>query len=332
MSAKQHLAIAHRAADESWSKGNPEEVAPPGPSVSQGERSSRTVRLADGRLIGYADYGDPSGQPLLFFHGGGGSRLLGELVDEPARRLGLRVVAPDRPGIGLSDDQPRRSLLDWAQDVGQLADHLDLGRFAVLGLSNGGPFVCACARAIPERLTAAVIVSGMGTPEAPTAGQLAVTRMVLGLSRRFPTLYGALFAALVRRGRKHPERFVEQFFVGWPAADRAALARPPVGAIVTKATFEGYRRGGRAVGSDVALATRTWGFRLEDVPMHVHLWHGEADTIVPPATARYMAATLPDCVATYCRGEGHLSVLINHLDEILEAVAAAASGHPRHQD
>ena len=318
MSADEHLASIHPITDEGWKTRDPNDGTP----SDQTERSRHTLRLKDGRLLGYAEYGAPSGKPLLFFHGGGGSRLLGELADEPARRLGLRVIAPDRPGIGLSDDQPGRSLLQWPEDVRQLAERLGLGHFAVLGLSNGGPFVAACARAIPGRLTAAVIVSGLGPAGTPTEGQQPVTRFLLGLSRRYPTLYGALFAAMVRRGRRRPDRFVEQFFVGWPAADREALARPHLGAIVTNAIFEGYRRGGRAVGWDVALTTRTWGFRLEDVPTRIHLWHGEADTIVPPATARYVAAAIPDCVATYCPGEGHLSVLINRLNEILEAVAA----------
>ena len=319
MSAEQLWTTTGRIAGETGDRGSVDCGTP----SAQSDRANRTARLPDGRMIGYAEYGNPSGKPVMFFHGGGGSRLLGELTDGPARRLGLRVISPDRPGIGLSDDRLGRSLLDWAEDVRQLADRLDLGRIAVMGLSNGGTFASACARAIPERLTAAVIVSGMGPPEAPSKGQSPVTRTLLGLSRRSPTLYGALFAAAVRRGQKDPDRLVERFFVGWPAPDRSALAQSYAGAVFTNAIVEGYRRGGKTVGQDVALTTRKWGFRLEDISMRVHLWHGDADTIVPLATARYVAGAIPDCVATYCPGEGHLSVLINRLDEILETVAAA---------
>jgi pimeloyl-ACP methyl ester carboxylesterase len=283
---------------------------------------NHTIRLADGRVLGYAEYGDPSGTPLLFFHGGGASRLLGALIDEPAHRLGIRVITPDRPGIGLSDDHPRSSLRDWADDVRQLADHLELARFVVMGLSSGAAFVCACAQVIPERLTAAGLVSGLGPPEAPTEGQSTMFRVFFGLARRVPAVYGALLAAMVQRGRKRPDRFIDQFFAPWPGPDREVLARPYVGTIVASATFEGYRRGGRSVGRDVALATRPWGIALDELRVPVYLWHGEADTVAPISMARYVAGVISDCVPTYYPGEGHLSVLVNRLDEILQVIAA----------
>jgi pimeloyl-ACP methyl ester carboxylesterase len=284
--------------------------------------SNQMCAVSSGRKLGYAEYGDHSGKPLMFFHGGGASRLLGELLDVPARAAGLRVIAPDRPGIGLSENQPGRSLLDWPEDVRELADHLLVEQFGVLGFSAGGPYALACARAIPERLTAAIVVSSMAPPEAPTHGQSGVTRALLGLSRRFPAVYGGIFATIVRRAQQHPDRFVEQFFVGWPTPDRTVVSRPDVGRIITQATIEGYRAGGRSVGWDVALCTRKWPFRLQDITPPVRLWHGEADTIVPTAAARYVAATISQCQSTYCPGEGHISTLVNHLDEMMTYAAA----------
>ena len=103
------------------------------------------VTLPDGRELAYEEYGDPAGFPVLSFHGGLSSRLDAAPANEAARRMGVRLVSPDRPGMGLSTYQPGRRLLDWPADVTHLTDALGIGRFAVMGWSAGGPYAAACA-------------------------------------------------------------------------------------------------------------------------------------------------------------------------------------------
>jgi pimeloyl-ACP methyl ester carboxylesterase len=110
-------------------------VLPAPPLVK--DDTDRTIRLRDGRQLGYAEWGDFGGAPVLFFHGWPGSRIEGRLGDEAARVTGVRLVAIDRPGMGLSVFQPRRTLVDWPADVVELASALGLDRFAVLGISGG---------------------------------------------------------------------------------------------------------------------------------------------------------------------------------------------------
>ena len=111
------------------------------------------LRLSDGRALGYAQYGDPEGRPLFFSHGTPGSRTLAQLFDAGARRDGVRLIAPERPGFGRSDFLPDRTFADWPDDVSELADALGFDRFAVAGSSGGGPYAAACAWKLPERLT-----------------------------------------------------------------------------------------------------------------------------------------------------------------------------------
>jgi dipeptidyl aminopeptidase/acylaminoacyl peptidase len=101
--------------------------------------AGKTIQLSDGRTLAYLESGDPEGRPLFYFHGGPGSRLEGLLFDDLNQQLGIRMITPDRPGYGLSDFQEARTYLDWPDDVRQLADQLDIERFAVLGWSSGGP-------------------------------------------------------------------------------------------------------------------------------------------------------------------------------------------------
>ena len=112
------------------------------------DTTASTIRLQDGRRLGYADLGDAGGTPVFYFHGFPSSRLEACMVEEHARRLGVRLLAVDRPGYGLSDDLPGRTIPDWPDDVVALADALGLERFAVVGSSGGGPYAIACAARI----------------------------------------------------------------------------------------------------------------------------------------------------------------------------------------
>ena len=104
--------------------------------------------LPDGRSLGYAAYGDPQGKPLFFFHGFPSSRLEAQFTEGVAGRLGARIIAIDRPGFGRSDFKKERRIRDWPDDVLALADALGIDRFAVLGVSGGGPYAAACAHVL----------------------------------------------------------------------------------------------------------------------------------------------------------------------------------------
>jgi pimeloyl-ACP methyl ester carboxylesterase/uncharacterized protein (DUF952 family) len=284
-------------------------------------RPDNVLRLPDGRIMGYAQYGDPGGRPLFFFHGFPGSRLEAGRGDEAAERHGVRIIAPDRPGFGLSEFKPRRRIADWPDDVTAVASLLDIDRFAVVGVSGGGPYAAACAARIPDRLTGVAIVSGLGPLDAPaaTAGMMAINRWTLALVRRAPWLARlpmAFARALVRR---FPGRVVDILSYAAPPADRAVMARPEVRRMFVDDVRESFRQGSRGQAWEVALFARPWGFRLEDIRVRVHLWHGEADTTVPVSMGRYLAKAIPDCRARFYPDEGHL-LLVDRIDEVHEAL------------
>src|SRR4051794_27325018 len=107
--------------------------------------NNQTIILQDGRKLGYAEYGDLEGKPLFYFHGWPVSRLSGKSWDKAAKKLKVRFIAIDRPGIGLSDYKKDRKLLDWDSDVTELADQLKIKKISVLGQSGGGPYAAVCA-------------------------------------------------------------------------------------------------------------------------------------------------------------------------------------------
>jgi pimeloyl-ACP methyl ester carboxylesterase len=107
------------------------------------------LRLRGGRRLAYAEWGDPAGAPLFFFHAVPGSRLW---FDEPATAArGVRLVTADRPGYGRSDLKEGASLISWAEDFEQLGTHLGIDRFAVVAWSMVARMRLQLQRIFPGR-------------------------------------------------------------------------------------------------------------------------------------------------------------------------------------
>lgn len=282
------------------------------------------LRLADGRTLAWLALGDPGGRPVLYFHGFPGSRLEGRLAADAARKLGLRLLAPDRPGFGESTYQPGRTIGAWAVDVAELADRLGLERFSVVGVSGGGPYALACAARIPERLREVALVGALGPPVAARfpGEMITLNRLALALAARMPPLARFAVRCAARLVRRRPERYLAHMMAGAPPADRRVLADPAYRALLAASTAEALRDGGRGAAWELVLLARPWGLRLDEVRVAVQIWQGLDDTIVPAAMARRLAAALPGSACRYLRGEGHLSLIVGHLDAVLAGLRA----------
>jgi pimeloyl-ACP methyl ester carboxylesterase len=282
----------------------------------------KTIRLPDGRQLGYAEYGNLDGMPLLFFHGIPGSRLQLKGFDAPARNTGVRMIAPDRPGCGLSDFQPKRTILDWVHDVEALADSLHLEDFAVMGISGGGPYAAATAYQLPKQVTRLVLVSSVCPLTFPgaTIGMLPAIHLTFRLARRAPWAVN-LMMKNVARSRNQPERIRKRAQRSrLPAADVAVLGNDEFLKTLLAGSREAFRSGTRGAAWDFVLCARPWGFRLEEIQVPTLLWHGEADVNAPVSMGRTIARVIPNCQATFLPGEGHLSLARKYMEEILRSI------------
>lgn len=282
------------------------------------------IRLPDGRWLGFSEYGSPDGLPMFLFHGTPGSRLIMQVTRESAARLGIRVISPDRPGYGLSDFQPRRTLLAWPEDVTRIADELGLDRFAVVGVSGGGPYAAACGFKIPNRVSVAGIISGVGPLNAKENAKTLdrVHRAVLGAVRGAPGIVHLCMAAMGFAMRRRPKRLLASYFGIAPAADKAILARPEIQAALVDDMAEAFRNGRRGATQEIVLLARPWGFNAAEIQAPVRLWHGEADRIVPVSLGRRMASAIPECKATFIPSAGHFWVFA-HIEQILAELREA---------
>jgi len=264
--------------------------------------------LKDGRRLGYGDYGDPEGWPVLFFHGTPGSRLMARFAGGEAARQGVRLIAPERPGFGLSDFQPGRRLLDWPEDVAGLAAALGLDRFAVVGLSGGGPYALACAWKMPDRVAVAGIISGLGPVDFPEVrrGLGWGHRLTLLGVQRAPVLLRPALGLLATLAQRRPEQIIRLLGRTAPPTAREILRRPEVQRAQMDGIQEAFRGGVRGVVQEMGLLCRPWGFAVEEIRVPVYLWHGEADAIIPVHMGRFLAGRIPTCRAFFLPKADHL--------------------------
>jgi pimeloyl-ACP methyl ester carboxylesterase len=281
--------------------------------------ATKHIRRLDGRQLAYCEHGDPAGCPVFFFHGTPSSRL----IHPPAaisETRGARIITVDRPGFGLSEFQPGRTLLDWPDDVVALADTLDLDRFSIAGPSGGGPYVAACAFKIPERISAAAML-GSGAPiTAPGAkdGMTAMRRVAFLVGQNAPSLMRPLIWLAANPGRD-PERFLMRFSAGLSGDDASTMADPETRAMFVHSYAESVHAGVRGVAHEATLFAQPWGFDLTRITIPVHIWHGEKDNSTPLAMGRYLAKEIPNAQPRFLPDTGHL-FFIDRWNEILDVL------------
>ncbi len=279
-----------------------------------------SVNLPDGRILAYEEYGDPAGFPVLSFHGGLSSRLDAAPAHEAAVAKGVRLVSPDRPGMGLSTYQPERRLTDWPSDVERLTEALGIGRFAVMGWSAGGPYAAVCAAKMGGRVTAAALLSSAVPLDlyGTTRGLTAEDRVLLLLTRHAPRLASAVMkVSIVNASNARLFRAVMRSF---PAADRTILTEwgPPDHAL--SFVREALRQGTKGCVLDYRIFGEPWGFSLEEIRVPVQIWEGADDRTGPPGYRAFLQRHIAQATVTVVPDEGHLSLLPHQAPAIFAAL------------
>ncbi|MFZ1177361.1 MAG: alpha/beta hydrolase [Mycobacterium sp.] len=288
-------------------------------------RAEGRFYLPDGRRLGYAEFGDPSGAVVLWCHGTPGARrqfpLLGRRA---AMKLGLRVVVVERPGSGLSDPHPYAAVADWATDMADVANALGAERLGVVGLSGGGPYALACGAVPPLAARVAAVAVLGGT--VPSVGPEATAGSVADVTRRFAPILSQLRRPLaaLSTGLLAPlipvSHYVYRAYSGIsPEGDQRVFADPEIEGMFVDDVLLFIKGGCQALVDDARLFGRDWGFRLADVKVPVRWWHGDADPLVPLAAAQAAVERLPDAELILRPGESHLGGFAM-ADEVLEFI------------
>ncbi len=279
-----------------------------------------TISLDSGRKLGFAEFGDPEGLPVFWFHGTPGAKLQ---VPHSARQHAVdnqfRIISVERPGIGSSTPHLYNRILDWTDDINELVEELALPHFGLIGLSGGGPYVLACAYRFPEQVLGAAVFGGV----APTLGEDAPEG---GLTRK--ALKAESF--LTRNHRWLGKILTRSIQIAHPVADpildllvkyvkiheTVMLARPEIRHMFLEDILVGSKQNLHSILYDIILFARHWGFSNTQIAVPVHFWQGTADPLVPVEHAEHLARIIPNAKISLRAAEGHLAGLDNAVDAL----------------
>jgi pimeloyl-ACP methyl ester carboxylesterase len=273
-----------------------------------------TVTLSAGRRLGFAEYGVRGGRPILHFHGAPGGRFY-DLDRAALVHAGAWLLTLERPGIGLSDAQPGRTLLDWPVDVAEFADHFDLKRFAVLGTSAGAPYALACGHALGARIAAVGLqCPSLGFPDDPSLDSLNPFSADIKLYRDDPA---AFRAEVMEHGKKraaewagNPDALFDDFDEQLPENDRPFFAAGREQWMrILAATY-----GTEPPVDEHEIVVRPWGFSPADIKVPVHAWIGAEDQLASLSLLQLCLSRIPDSGLTVYPGEGHFIAPAHHAD------------------
>lgn len=270
------------------------------------------VRTHDDRELAVAECGRSDGRPVFLLHGTPGSRLGPCPRSSVLYRMGVRLIAFDRPGYGRSDRKPGRRVADAAQDVSAIADALGLDRFAVLGRSGGGPHALACAALMPDRVTRVAVLVGLAeNTRAPVAGW---SNQMTGFNRRaYLAAEGGATALTARldadRFRRDPALLARELYTELTESDRRVLDDVGIRRLLISSWAEGIHRSADGWIDDLLAFVIPWGFDQAEITAPTLIWHGADDRFSPVGHAHALGQRIPGCRVVIQPGRGHFGAL-----------------------
>lgn len=284
------------------------------------------LRTPDGRSLDVSVTGPDDAVPLLFHHGTPSSKVPLRAWQRAAGARSLRLVTWSRPGYGGSTRRPGRRVVDDADDVMVLLDHLGAERCLVAGWSGGGPHALASGARLPDRVAGVLCIAGAAPATVPGLDFLA------GMGEQNLEEFGA-----ARTGEAALRTYLERDASGLRTVEASGIVAemgtllPPVDRAVLTSEYgedlaanlrESVRTGVDGWLDDDLAMIGDWGFTPDEVDVPTFVWQGADDLMVPFAHGQWLAGHLPRATPHLLDGEGHLSVGLGSLDAMLDELVA----------
>jgi pimeloyl-ACP methyl ester carboxylesterase len=289
------------------------------------------IELPDGRTLDVRVSGPENGLPLVFHHGtpGAGTKLAA--LDAATSSRGILLIQPTRAGYGGSSRHAGRTVVDVVDDTNAMLDFLGLESCIVAGWSGGGPHALACAARL-DRALAALAIAAVAPHDAAGLDFLA------GMGQDNLDEFGE-----ARKGEAEIRAYLDAAAPGLAAADAAEMMAA-MASLLPKVDVDAMTAAGAEYGDDMAVSTREairvgvdgwldddlafiapWGFDLSEIRIPTTIWQGSEDLMVPFAHGEWLGRNIPNVTTHLLKGEGHISVTVGALDQMLDELVELAS-------
>ena len=238
----------------------------------------------------------------------------------------IRIIAPDRPGLGLSTHDPDRKLLDYPSQISQLAKHLGLEQYRIIGGSGCAPYALVCAYALPrQQLKATGILAGFGSLGYGWQGtrlaspmSMHAVRYMSGVVERFLNW----LAAQIPDQDFQPKALKGLLRRRLKKEDLERFERQPGGIEgLVRIVKEHFRQGPAGFLKEMQVLGYQWGFKLEDIQgKKVCFWYGSQDENAPARTGTEMARRIGGSRLRIWEGEDRFELWRDHNAEIMEDI------------
>ena len=280
----------------------------------------KTITLRDKRQLGFADLGSRNGLPVIMLHSSTGSRLQQHPDESILFDNNIRLITPDRPGFGLSDPNPLLSLLNYGDDLLELAQQLNLERFVLLGYCGGAPYALAATSTLAERVIHTVLISPVTPYNAIDLFHSikSSNQLLAKIALNCPAALQPLLTLMARNLLLEPERYFDQVYPHCES-DAAALSELEVTDNILLAFRETMRQGSAAFGQDLHLLSQDWGLDFSTLSQPISIWHGALDSHVSIDLVKQLESALANAKLHEVRGKGHI-LIYYHWQEILQSI------------
>ena len=283
----------------------------------------QTLELSDGRLLEFVTLGDPSGATVVYHHGTPGSVHLAQGFAQQLEKHKVFLIGMSRAGYGNSSRQEGRQVADVVSDVRELLRYLGRGQYVAIGWSGGGPHALACAALDPSCLHA-ISLAGV----APVVDDFDWTEGMgpenveeYELARQGGPAYEAAMAQAVEVFSAASADNVIDLFGGLLSdVDKQSLASNETRELLARGIAEGLKTNGGGFLDDNQAFLTDWGFDVSDIATPVSLFFGDEDLMVPTRHGHYLASALANVTVHHLPSEGHVSLVLDHGDEIFGVV------------
>ncbi|MCA1010544.1 alpha/beta fold hydrolase [Halobacillus halophilus] len=289
------------------------------------EVQTNTIQTKDARTLAYCEFGDLSGYPIFYAHGGPGSRIEALSLDSTAKKFGFRIIAMDRPGMGGSTIKENRALLDYPEDIRELADTLGIDTFGAMGTSSGGAHTTVCSYSLADRLTFNFAFAGYTNfaemPGAAERLEAPADRLSIKLAEKSPLLFRLLFKGMGIAMKMFPKLTINSLLKTVSATDKKIAQDPHFQERFIAEQKEAFRQGGKGVAIDAAVHYVDWGVKLKNISGRIHIFHGTEDRLVPFSYGEHLADHIPNAVFHPLEGQGHLFLFEKDYQEMIFKMA-----------
>jgi hypothetical protein len=298
--------------------------------------AAQHITLSDGRVLDVRLDGasDPDSAVLMYHHGTPSSGRVSADVVRIAGSRGLRVLSWSRPGYASSTRHHGRSVADVTSDAREVLDQLSIERAFTMGWSGGGPHALACAALLPDRIVGVASLAGV----APYQESLDTLDWMAGMGQDNIDEFGATLAgesvlapalAAAREGLAGvtAQGIVAEMESLLPEVDRSYLGSG-FGEDLAASFREAVASSADGWVDDDLAFVRPWGFDLSSITVPTAIWQGSEDLMVPFAHGQWLASAMPFARSHLRQGDGHLSVVVGCIEEIIDDLLAHPADSP----